>query len=476
MLKNLIRGLIVLSTIVAVFFLIEKVFMLKSEDGIEQMRSFYLQEDNTVDVLLVGSSHIYCNINTGKLWDEYGISAYNLGGAEQPYWNSYYFIKEALKTQKPKVIVLSITIPGIRFDEYQTEAWLTTNIYGMNWNKNRIDNTRVSAVPESFWRILIPMNTIHGRYTDISKEDFVDRNYDISYKGYDLRETIVPLETPDISNVTERVPIIPKQEEYLRKIIALSKEENIPLLMVSVPFAVTEEAQKIYNYEFDIAAQEGVDYIDFNKCYDEIGLDFKSDMAEELHLNIYGGEKFTKYLGQCLLDRYDITDHRGDALYSSWDTNALIHRQELLEEEIRSTDEITDYLSLIDNENYLVMMDIENVSYEDINSKIIDRINALGIETNDLSSGYAVLVNNNNKLFESSESDFKFYYDAGIDKLNLIRQQAEDGTYTTHFYVDTTDYPVVPAGISVFVYDKLLNEITSLIVYNPLDGKITRYY
>ena len=44
--------------------------------------------------------------------------------------------------------------------------------------------------------------------------------------------------------------------------IELTKEENIPLLLVSVPYVVSEDAQKVYNYEFEIARQEGVDFID----------------------------------------------------------------------------------------------------------------------------------------------------------------------------------------------------------------------
>lgn len=475
MVKNLIRGIIVIATFTLVFIMCEKVLMLKSEDGIEQMKSYYLQEKNTVDVLLVGSSHIYCNVNTGELWDTYGMSAYDLGGAEQPYWNSYYFIKEALKTQHPKAIVLSVTIPGIRFDDYQSEVWLTTNLYGMHWNRNRIENTRVSTMKDSFWRVLIPMNTIHGRYTDITKDDFVDKDYDISFKGYDLRSTVVPQNAPDISNINESTPMSEKQEKYLRKIIELTKEENIPLLLVSVPFNVPEEAQKIYNYQFNIAKEEGIDYIDFNKCYDEMGLDFTTDMAEELHLNYDGGIKFSRYLGKCLKDRYDIADHRGDRLYSSWDENALIHRQEINGIELKSVDEINQFLADIDNENYVTYINCEKITANDFNGEVTSGLQKLAVDTTKISDKYATIICNGNSLFESYGNEFLTYMQD--DYMNITFERKEEGdTIETNVYADTQCCPMTVPGMTMLVYDKALNEVVSFITYNPHNNEIARYY
>lgn len=129
--KKWIKFIILLITTGIILFLCERVLLLKSEDGIEQIESFYLQKENTVDVIFMGNSHTYCNINTGVLWDEYGIAGFNLGGAEQPYWNTYYYMKEALKTQKPQLIMLEISAVGINPTDYQPDNWLICNTYGM---------------------------------------------------------------------------------------------------------------------------------------------------------------------------------------------------------------------------------------------------------------------------------------------------------------------------------------------------------
>ncbi|MDD6581027.1 MAG: hypothetical protein PUE89_09005, partial [Lachnospiraceae bacterium] len=67
--------------------------------------------------------------------------------------------------------------------------------------------------------------------------------------------------------------------------------------------------------------------IDFNKMYDELSIDFSTDMAEKVHLNFSGTKKLTEYLGNYIVNNYDIPDHRGDAKYSSWDIDAKINRE-----------------------------------------------------------------------------------------------------------------------------------------------------
>ena len=83
-----------------------KVLKFKYEDGIYGMETMYRLEDNSIDVLALGSSHSFVDINPSVLYREYGIAGFDLGGSRQPFWNSYYYLKEALKTQKPEVIIL----------------------------------------------------------------------------------------------------------------------------------------------------------------------------------------------------------------------------------------------------------------------------------------------------------------------------------------------------------------------------------
>ena len=131
------KTLLILVVFSSVLIVLDRILLLKSKDGIEQIHAYYKQPEDSVDVLFVGSSHIFCHVNTGILWDDYGIPAFDLAAAEQPFWNSYYYIKEGLKTQTPELVVLDISTPGIRPTDYQPENWLITNNYGIKYGKDR---------------------------------------------------------------------------------------------------------------------------------------------------------------------------------------------------------------------------------------------------------------------------------------------------------------------------------------------------
>ena len=50
------------------------------------METFYSLEDNSVDVLFLGSSHCYCAVDNAKFWKDEGIAAYNLSISGQDVW------------------------------------------------------------------------------------------------------------------------------------------------------------------------------------------------------------------------------------------------------------------------------------------------------------------------------------------------------------------------------------------------------
>lgn len=463
---KILRALTVIVVMVAALIICMRILVLKSEDGIKQMESYYLQEVGTVDALLMGSSHIYCDVNTGVLWDEYGISAYDLGGAEQPYWNTYYFLKEALKTQKPKVIVIDVTIPGIRSVEYQPEVWSVTNLYGIKWNRNRIEATKASTQGDIFDRVINPFNTMHTRYDELTKDDFVDENRSINYKGFDMREAVVPFEMRDMSDVTDTKPMTEKEETYFRKIIECTKENGIPLLLVSVPFPVYryEGAQEIYNYEFMIAEEEGISYIDFNKGhYDKMGLDFSTDFADEFHLNTSGNEKFSKYLGNILVEQYGLVNHSGDKKYSSWEVDALNQRQEKSWVDLSLADSDGKYFLGLLNEQYIAFVSLgggaEGSTFIHDNRTVLNR---LGLKEGSLVSNELLIISGGNVLYASADEEQNCFIDMDDIKLQLSRKKDRDGYQVSGVYVNEKETSIDTDGMKVIVYDKVLKRIVNV--------------
>ena len=339
--KKLIGTVVFLALAAGLLWKLNDAFRLKQEDGIVPMELFYEQESGTIDVIFYGSSHTYSDINPAVIWDQEGISSYDLAGSLQPLWNTYYYMKESLKYQRPKVMVVEL-VRAIESREYIEEARTVTNTFGMKFSKNKIEAIRVST-PDNLIPYLLGYPVYHSRYAELSRADFAAYQGDPHGKAskgyYPLYVTKSYDSMADMSEVTESSDLAPKSEEYLRKIIALAKEEDIPLVFMISPYqGIVESEQMIFNRCSEIAAEEGIPFLDFNQMYDELDLDPQTDMAEASHLNYRGTAKLSSYLASWLSEHYSLPDHRGDEQYASWEENAEDWKQkdanqELLEEE-----------------------------------------------------------------------------------------------------------------------------------------------
>lgn len=295
----------------------QKVFSFKYGDGIYPLKLFYEAKENSIDVICFGSSHIFENVNTGTLWDEYGIASFDLCGSIQPLWNTYYYMKEALKTQQPKVMVVDV-FGTLQTEEYTDHSRIIKNNYGFKFSMDKVNSVKISSAKENWTEYLLEYPTYHSRYKELYSGDFKEYQgiaNEKYWKGFGMNTaTEAQTKAENVQNVMEVGEIAPKAEKYLRKIIELSKEEKIPLVLVVAPYVLHEGHQKIYNRVAQIADKEGVPFLNFNFYYDEMGLDFSVDFADNDHLNYRGNIKFTRYLADYLKEKYDIPD-----IYSVFD-------------------------------------------------------------------------------------------------------------------------------------------------------------
>ena len=96
-----------LLSFIIIYELLQAIFILPFA-GSEIANDFFELEENSVDVLFLGASQMYCGINAQKLTDEYGILSYDFGGGGQSLMISYYYLQEALKHQKPHLVCVEV--------------------------------------------------------------------------------------------------------------------------------------------------------------------------------------------------------------------------------------------------------------------------------------------------------------------------------------------------------------------------------
>lgn len=295
----------------------------KYDYGICSMVNFYKQPRNSIDVLSVGTSLAYAGINTNVLWSEYGIASYNLCSAEQPYWVSYYMIREALKTQKPQVILLDAK-PSVYEENYSERGRTILSTYGIRGIENRIGATLACVEKtEDAIGFLLGLPQVHTNYRKLEPQDFKyppDNGGRGSYwKGYIEADQTERHERPSLVWTNMKRNLNSREEKYVRKIFKLCQEEGIEVMLVGVPNPDYEADHMFYNALWAVAGEYGITGKNYNEPKIRFGLHYSSDFADWQHLNVKGSVTFSRKLGKDLLELYDLPDRRGDEYYRSYE-------------------------------------------------------------------------------------------------------------------------------------------------------------
>ena len=437
---------------------VSRVLRFKNEEGIYQVDSFYEQIINSVDVLFIGSSHVFININPAILYDEYGIAAYHFASAGQPIWITYYYLLEALKTNIPKLIVLeSYIIADSR--THTPDSQIISATYALKWSKNRIESLKI-ATADRFNEFINPMYRYHNRYKNLQVEDFIsyanNYNHYKYFKGYFFQNRIYPMQKSDIENIKDTLPLLKQQETYYRKTLELAKTNKIPIVVIASPFPMKSDITMRFNRVGEIAKEYEIPFINFYLYHNEYYLDFSSDFSDTHHLNYKGAIKFTKYLGKYLKENYDLPDRRGDPKYYSWEMNAKYEYKGIYNIELKQSKNLNEYIEKVKNaDDYVIGITmLGNYKKDDA---IIKNI-AAKFNINDIYLKNASYVVDNNKLiYSSSGSNQYLFYDEIGSYTDLV---ADSGQKLS---INRTNYIKTKNGINMVIYDKFTEEIVDNI-------------
>jgi|LSQX01.3.fsa_nt_gb hypothetical protein len=308
--------------------------------------AFYDLPENSVDILSVGSSHLYYGVNPAVLWDSAGYVAFNLCASSQYPWNSYFYLVEALKTQKPKLVILE-TYFLYYPDEYGEYEESLKSIIGMKWSQNKIDAINASFPENERFNFYVDICLTHGRYVNIGVDDYIMKQDSLEYKfykGHVFSSHIQKIAGKDFSEDKTYQKLPEKAEEYYRKSIELCIENDIPLLVCSIPFNETLFNRRISNTAEKILNEyEGnLQFVNFNDYRSDMKIDIATDFADNQHLNYTGSEKFSKYLSAYIFEHFEIPEntHEDDEKYKSWEHDFLVYERKKINAQLAETTDI----------------------------------------------------------------------------------------------------------------------------------------
>ena len=325
--------------------ILEPKYVTASKEGSLTEEYYRSVAETNHDVIFIGDCEIFESFVPAILWEEYGISSYLRGGAQQLPWHSYYLLEDALRYETPKAVVFNVY--ALKYGEPQKEAYNRMALDGMEWSPVKADAIKASMTAEEhFIDYLFPFLRFHSRWSELTAEDFryaYSEKPLVSDSGYLMQTGIVPADTQ--ADLTPELLIdytLPAAAmDYLDRMRALCTERGIELILVKAPTNFwryhwyDEWDQQITDY----AEEHGLTYYNLIHKASEMGLDMATDTYDAgAHLNVYGAEKLTRYFGKLLRESHEIPDSRTDSTASAvWQKRVEVYyaRKTAMEAETR---------------------------------------------------------------------------------------------------------------------------------------------
>lgn len=294
-------------------------------DTKDRFAGFYAEEKNSIDVLMIGSSTVATSFCSPYMWNRYGFTSYPLSSNSQRPKAIKYVIEEGLHYQSPKLIVIEMRTFIADDDELaKDEGHIRETVDNMKYSMRRI--RAIDALTEEFddkWPFYLDIIKYHSnigvltRPLEWKKYDFSVKDEKKGFQIFTNRETF-RLETPD-RYTEDRIAIPNNQEIILRDLLEYLKEKNLNVLFVASPRATIEGYDEMMNYCQDIVEEEGFEFLNLNYKYDEMGFDYRYDIEDGAHTNVWGALKCSDYLGKYIVENYSMDKEHSTRVIKDWD-------------------------------------------------------------------------------------------------------------------------------------------------------------
>lgn len=286
--------------------------------------SAYLSEpENSIDVLFLGSSYAYCDWNPGAMYAGSGLTGYVMGGSEQVPAITYWYLKEALRTQRPAVVVMEGT--NLFFDRYQNYTQI--NLGYMPWGMNRARAILECAEPEKKLGLFWDLYFYHDRWKELG---LVDIKKAITPPGWDCLKGHTAVDQvfeqtadgPFLSEMRQSEEVYRQNIADFARIARLCADEGIDLIVTVNP-TYSQYTPAVYErLRSDVEANPGVKFVNWADSFAEMGLDPTVHLYDGGHLNQDGAKIFSAYTGQYLRDLgYEPREQTGENR-AAWERTA----------------------------------------------------------------------------------------------------------------------------------------------------------
>ncbi len=319
------------------FLYLNRVFSIGNSDTNTRIfNAFYAQEENSIDIMCIGTSATNRYFNPAKAYDDAGIAAFNLATMGLPMFLVPTIIEEVEKTQNPQLYIIELR-NVLKSKNEVTDAHIRRVTDSMKLSDNKtaaVEKSKeytegatgeLSNIDRGKWEYYIPILKYHGKLAagSIRPYDLVPWKMKNAAKGFVRTGKTcvrVPQEEPVYSD--RYAELAPEMEGALLEVLevcdAMADEKDV--LFVLAPYSMEAGDQEKFNTAVRMVTERGYPVLDCNQreVTDVMEIDWENDFYNSKHVNYVGSEKYTEYVMEYITEHYDLPDRKGNEKYESW--------------------------------------------------------------------------------------------------------------------------------------------------------------
>lgn len=295
------------------------------------MYGFYLEEENSIDVILVGPSPVYTDFYSPLAYEQEGFTSYAMATGRLCGTMYPSAVREALAYQDPVLFVFDLSaFADVQTDNLALRRWIES----IRNKENREQSIQELVSEEELQSYRIPFLKFHSNWTNMKWcwEAMIDKT-DQKKRGFSITKNFTYY--TGIDEKDYETTIVDFDEEGMKaldELLTFLKDKDIEnALFVRFPFKGDVENGEHYQEGIEKILAAGYDVLDYwgntNNVHN-MDLHLESqDFRDHEHLTIYGTEKLTKDLASFIAKEYGITGGHSGNVKEKWDKAASFNRQ-----------------------------------------------------------------------------------------------------------------------------------------------------
>ena len=439
-LQIIVKSVLILICTFFIYNILNYMFLNKD---VFRNESFHSLPEDTLDIVVLGSSNAQYSYVPEFTYLDNGLYSYVLGSACQPIKVSYQMLKETLKTQSPKLVVLEVYTTMPISSVCGDDSCYVLAGYQMRGKEreetfNYLDSSKAEEYNNEFinnhnnWRNITSLDEL--KPLDENKVDTtsIDTSFGFifNWMGHDYTNKWFP-------NVYEEdldVQLDSEDLQALNDILALCKENDIELLLYKTPIdSISQEDQSYLHKVWQWADENDVKYIDFIELAPKLGL-YINEYTDSIHAYMNGAGVMTNYIDDFIKHNYSF-NHVENEIWENIMTNVSYSFTQIYMDYEYSP---IYYAIRVRNYDKLKVVSIKNISSNpSYYSQIIENLGLSKDENSD--NLYAIMYGD--QVLMSSGYGFDYDYEGNSFVFN------ENGIYLNDVQISIRDdYNIIVFG------------------------------